>query len=440
MRVATAHPTPVPRLRWVRIVGTAFAMYTVAFMDRINFGFGIEGVRKDLGISAGEAGFAGGGAFFLGYVLLQIPGGKIAERWGARRLVLVAGVAWGAIAMSTGLVQNFTQLLVVRFLLGLSEGAVYPAMMVLLSRWFPQRERGRAISYFILCVPFGQAVISPVSGLILKYGSWRELFVIEGFLPILLGVAWWLLIADRPADARWLSAAERDYITTAQAAEATAEQRPADVLRALGNRNVQLMIATYVFLQMGQYGFGLWLPTVVKTVSGGSDLTVGLLTALPWIAGMIGLVVNGRHSDRTGERKVHVAVPVAIGSVFLVISTLLGTGRPVLALISLVCAIGFFQSYNGVVWVIPSQLVGSTALGPVAGLINGLGTLAGGFAGPYLVGYLSDTTGTVLTGQYVLAAALLLSAATVLAVRIRRADAPEYPAPKSADHRDGSKV
>jgi sugar phosphate permease len=412
-------PQTIPNKRWTRIVATAFLMYSISFMDRINLGFGFAGMQHDLGFSATISGLAGS-VFFLGYFLLQIPGGRVAERAGAKRIITIAMIFWSVFAIATGLVRNSTELLIVRFLLGLSEGCVYPAMMVLLASWFPREERGRAISYFILCIPFGAAIMSPLSGLILTFASWRALFVIEGAVPLVMAVFWWFLIADSPAEAKWLSDTERDYLhrrlrETGQSGQAS---RPTTLGEALRNRNVRIMVATYFFLQIGQYGFGLWLPTIVKAVAGGSPLRIGIISALPWAAGMLGLVINGRHSDRTGERKVHTSVAVIVGALFLLISTMLGPGQAILSICSLILAIGFFQSYNGVVWVIPSEIVAPEILGTVAGLINGLGTLGGGFVGPLLFGYLRTKTGSVLAGELSLVGALVAAGLLVLTVRL----------------------
>lgn len=409
----------IPRARWHRIVLPAFVMYCVAFMDRINLGFALPSMRSSLHLSASEAGLAGS-IFFVGYVLPQLFAGRLVARFGPRRLIAFYMIGWGVMAMATGAVQDYGQLLAARVLLGLAEGGVYPALLVLLSNWFPRRERGRAISYFLVCIPFGSAVISPFSGLILDHTSWRMLFLLEGLLPLIWVTFWLLLISNRPATASWLDVRERDYLSTARAAEPEDQNAGISLRSALRQRNVVLMVCAYFLLQTGQYGLGIWLPTVIKTASGGTPLAVGLLTALAWAAGAVGLMVNGWHSDRTGERRIHTSVPVVIGALLLLTSTLLGAGQVVLTLVAIIFAVGFFQSYNGVVWALTSDLAQAAALGSVAGIINGLGTLGGGIVGPYLVGVVTDSTHSALTAQLVLVVALLLAAATIPFVRVRR--------------------
>jgi sugar phosphate permease len=411
-------------------------MYCVAYMDRINLGFAVPYMRTSLHLSASQAGLAGS-IFFIGYVLPQLFAGRLVARFGARRLIASYMIAWGIMAMATGVVQNYGQLMVVRLLLGLAEGGVYPALLVLLSDWFPSRERGRAISYFLVCIPFGAAVISPFSGLILTHTSWRMLFIMEGALPLIWVVFWLLLISNRPETASWLDDRERSYLRSARNSDPEDQNIGTSLRSALRQRNVVLMVVAYFLLQVGQYGLGIWLPTVIKTASGGTPLAVGLLTALAWAAGAIGLMVNGWHSDRSGERRIHASVPVVIGALLLLTSTVIGDRQVALTLVAIIFAVGFFQSYNGVVWALTSDLAQAAALGAVAGIINGLGTLGGGIAGPYLVGVVTDQTHSALTAQLVLVIALLLAAAILPFVRVQRRLAngvqPVVSAERSAD-------
>ncbi len=409
----------VPSARWWRIVAVAFMLYAISFMDRINLGFGFTGMQKDLGFNATISGLVGS-IFFVGYFLLQIPGGQIAQKWSAKWFILICMLIWGLCAAATGIVQNTAQLFAIRFLLGLAEGGVYPAMMVLLRSWFPASERGRALSYFILCVPLGSMFISPISGLILAVSSWRTMFIVEGLFPFVWALFWIWLIADSPAKARWLSAEERAYLEAEfQKETVSTPQRTGTLGEALRNSSVWLMVLIYFLLQIGQYGIGLWLPTVVKAISGGNSVLVGFITALPWLAGGIGLVINGRHSDKTGERKFHVGSVVIIGGIFLLISTLLGKNNAIPSIIALILAVGFFQAYNGVVWAIPAELVDASILGVVAGLINGVGTLGGGFIGPLVVGYLITQTGNILAGEIFLVIALILAGLLISMLKLQ---------------------
>jgi len=399
----------VPSLRWWRIVGVCFLLYSIAFMDRINVGFGFAGMQKELGFTATFSGLVGS-IFFVGYFLLQMPGGMFAQKFGARKFVLIASLVWGVLAIWTGFVHNATELLIVRFLLGVAEGGVYPALMVLITRWFPPSERGRAISYLIMCVPFGSMVMSPISGYIVTTYNWHVLFLVEGMFPFIWAIFWWLLVSDSPEEAKWLSNEERTYIQQGLAKEnKQVVKHVVSFKQALTNKNVLLLVLIYFLIQIGQYGIGLWLPTVVKSLSGGSFTMVGFISAIPWAAGIVGLYINGRHSDKTGERKKHVAVALIVGGIFLLISALLGKGNPVSAIVALTLAVGFFQSYNGIIWAIPSEVVDPKILGPIAGLINGVGTLGGGFVGPLGVGYLITKTNSPLAGEVFLVIVLVLA-------------------------------
>jgi len=201
--VMATQTVSVPKKRWIRIIPAAFLMYTIAFMDRVNIGFGIPGIEKSLGVNATIAGLASG-IFFVGYVLLQIPGGQWAMKWSAKKFVLFSLIAWGIFAILTGLAQNATQLLITRFLLGVAEGGVWPATLVLLARWFPMEERARANSYWMFCLPVASIIASPISGWILTWADWRTLFILEGIPPLIWALVWWFTVDDSPDRAKWI--------------------------------------------------------------------------------------------------------------------------------------------------------------------------------------------------------------------------------------------
>jgi MFS family permease len=409
----------IPAKRWWRVIPVAFLMYTIAAMDRNNIGFGFAGMEKDLGIGATYAGLAGG-IFFFGYLFLQIPGGLLAERWSAKKFVTMALLTWGIFAVLTGFVQNLTQLLIVRFLLGVAEGGVWPATLVLLSKWFPLRERARANSFWMMCIPVASIIMSPLSGFILSHSDWRTMFIIEGLPPFFWAIVWWFLIDEEPSKAKWISAEEREYLEKTLAEERKSAAKQAGNFRdALKNRNVLLLVLVYFLIQVGFYGYTLWLPTVVKSLSGGNNLMVGILSSLPWIAALFGLVINSRHSDKTNERKGHVAVAVIGGGIFLLISALTGKASPVISILALILCMGFLFSYAGVFWAIPPNFLAGDVMGAAMGLINAIGNL-GGFFGPFIVGYLITTTHSVMFGMIFLVASLILSGILVMRVRYEK--------------------
>lgn len=405
----------IPRTRWRRIIPVAFLMYTIAYMDRINIGFGFSGIEKSLHTTASVAGLAGG-IFFFGYLFLQIPGGHIAAKFSAKKFVLASLLVWGIFAILSGLVQNTTELLIVRFLLGVAEGGVWPATLILLSRWFPQEERARANMYWMFCLPVAAVIMAPVSGWIMANLSWRWLFILEGLPPFLWAIVWWLLIADSPTEAKFISSAERDYLAQKFEQDRLNTRPVANNWRAaFSNPRVWLLVLVYFLVQIGFYGFSLWLPTVIKNVSKTGFTATGFLTALPFLAAILFMWLNANHSDKTGERKAHVAVPLILGGIALFLSAV--TSHAVLlSILLLILTEGFMLPYIGVFWTLPPMLVSPEGLGPTLGLINGIGNL-GGFFGPFIVGALISTTHSTFSGLAVLTVVLIVAGLIVLSLR-----------------------
>ncbi len=399
----------LPRQRWVRVIPVAFLMYTIAFMDRINIGFGIPGMQKSLGFGAEVSGLASG-IFFLGYMFLQIPGGQWAMKWSARKFVTLSLIAWGIFAILTGLVQNTAELLIVRFLLGVAEGGVWPATLVLLANWFPYDERARANSYWMFCLPVASIVMSPISGWILTWTDWRTLFILEGLPPLIWAAIWWFSVADTPDTAQWLAEQERAYLD--QKFEEDRKHAPpveehaswADVLKS---GRVWWLFVAYFLIQVGFYGVSLWLPVMVKDITKQGFGLVGILAALPYVAALIFMYINARHSDHTNERRMHVAIPLILGGIALLLSGLLGPSSPLLGMIFLILTEGFALAYVGVFWTLPPLFLKKEVLGSAMGFIN-IGNL-GGFLGPFIVGFFVAQTGSNLIGIVVLCISLVLA-------------------------------
>lgn len=409
----------IPAQRWIRIIPAAFLMYTIAFMDRNNIAFGFFGMQKDLGLGATSLGIAAG-IFFFGYLFLQVPGGLLAQRWSAKKFITASLVLWGLCSVATGFVQNFTQLLIVRFLLGVVEGGVSPATMILLTKWFPLNERARANGYWYLCIPVASIVTAPLSGWILTYYDWRTMFMLEGLPPLIWAALWWFLVDDEPSQAKWISPAEREYLTTTLTLEKQEiKKQVPSIGHALKNRNVILLLVLFCFLQIGFYGYGLWLPTLVKSLTGGSMMSVGWISAIPWLLAAIGSIINSTHSDKTGDYKWHIAVPIFAGALFLSLSVWMGKENPVLALGALSICLGFIYCYS-VYWAALSSFIAEDTLAIAMGTINAIGNL-GGFFGPFFVGYLVERTGNFLVGEGFLIMSLLISGLFALQLRNRTA-------------------
>src|SRR5580658_6139927 len=247
--------------RWLRIIPVAFVMYTFAFVDRTNISLALPSMSRDLRMDPVQAG-AASGIFFLGYVLLQIPLGYLASRWSPKKLVACMLIAWGLCSTATGFIHSWTQLLLVRFLLGLAEAGVWPATLVLLSRWFPRAERARANAYWMLCLPVAVVLSSPISGWILSRWNWRVLLVSEGLLPILWLAVWLVGIEDEPNQARWISAGEREFLNAARYEEMNDPAIPSrqSLISSLLSRQVLVMMAILFLVSTGNYGYLFWLP------------------------------------------------------------------------------------------------------------------------------------------------------------------------------------
>lgn len=405
----------IPSKRWLRIIPVALIMYTIAYIDKSNVSFAFSGMEKDLGFGATVSGLVSGILFF-GYLFTQMAGGYMASRMSPKKIVFWLLIIWGLFAMLTGMVQNLTELLIARFLLGLAEGGVFPSVIVLFSKWFPNKERARATGYWILCQAIGSIVMAPLSGWILYLFNWRYLFIIEGALPLVWAIIWWIFISDDPTKAKWISEEERTYILTSleneQKAITTGSEK-ISYLKAIRDKRVWILLTYLFFEQIGYYGVSMWLPTIVKSFSHQGSVGVGYLTTLPWIAAMIGIIINSKHSDKTGERIKHASFPLLIGAVLLIVSVLLGASNPVLSMIFTILAVGTMNSYNGVVWAIPASIFPSENLGGTVGFINGIANL-GGFFGPFIVGFLIQSSGQFLFGTIFNALCLIVAGLVIL--------------------------
>jgi len=439
MSTASTRPVePVGRARWTRLIPIAIVVYIISFMDRTNIGFALDGLQQDLGIDKAQQGLAAG-VFFLGYLTLQIPGGHLAEHWSAKKFVGIMILIWGVLAVLLGFVQNFAELLAVRFFLGVAEAGIWPAILVLISHWFPAAERARAYGYWIMNIAIASIITAPLSGWILTFGDWRWLFVIEGLFPFVIAAPlWWLMVADRPSEASWVSPEEREYIESAIAADRANEPESRGLRDVVSNSVVLRLTLVYFLIQIGFYGLNTWLPTVVGNITGGASWQVGLVTAIPYVAAMIGLWFNARAADKTGRYSFHVFLSMLVGAVTLVISVWLGTATPILAIALISVAMGGALAYDGPFWASASRAVPVAIAGAAMGFINALGNL-GGFVGPYVGGWLQDMSGSFLSTSFFLAACLLAAGLVALTLR-KRGDRRVDEAETQAAHAEQSRA
>ncbi|HVA01756.1 MAG TPA: MFS transporter [Terriglobia bacterium] len=415
----------IPAQRWRHIIPVAFIMYTIAFVDRTNISLALPSMSRDLHMNPAQAGSAAG-VFFWGYLLLQIPGGYLAEHWSAKRFVSILLVLWGLAAIVCGLVRTWEEFWVMRFVLGIAEGGVWPATLVLLAHWFPRTERARANAYWMLCLPAAVVISSPVSGWILGRWGWRAMLISEGLLPFAWLVIWMTMIADRPHEARWISDGERNYLEETLHRESAELEpvKPARFLETLLRPQVLLRVLIYFLLNSGNYGFLFWLPSVLHSEKHLSDFVVGILFAIPFVVTGIGMVVLSRRSDKKRERRRHVAASMVWAGVFLLGGVLLSPHSFWLSFLCLtMVGAGSFGAL-GPFWAIPSETLPRSVSGSAMGLINALGNL-GGYFGPLVVGYCDKVTGNFVYGFAILGVAFIASSGVTLLLHASRGVARE---------------
>jgi MFS family permease len=397
--------------RWLRIIPVALIMYTISYVDRTNVSMAltpkISSLMKDLLMDDKMKGEAAG-IFFIGYVLLQVPGGYIATRWSARKLISISLVVWGLCAVGCGLVQTYQQFAVARFFLGVAESAVFPAMMVLLASWFPRAERARANAYWNLCQPLGVMVTALLTGALLDSYGWRKVLVIEGALPFVWLPVWWFFIRDRPAEADWISREEKEHLETTLRQEVAAQElvAPRPLWEMFYRPLVILMIGISFLHNCLAYGCMAFFTSSLEG-RGFSALQNGMLFALPYTLTMVLMIVVSRHSDRTNERRYHVALTYSIGGSCLILSVLF-RGQFWLSYLFLCLSIPTPSVALAPLWAVPSENLPGNARGAIMGLINACGNL-GGFVGPSIVGWLKQESGSLSLPFVVLGVGTLIA-------------------------------
>lgn len=404
-----------------RLIPYLFLLYIIAFLDRVNVGFAALQMTGDLGFTPEVYGF-GAGIFFIGYFFFEIPGTVLVETWSARKWIARIMISWGIVAVGMGFIETDTQFYWLRFLLGVAEAGFFPGVLVHLSHWFRQEDRAKAIALFMSAVPIATIIGAPISGLLLEvewlgYAGWRWMFILEGVPAVVFGVITIFYLTDRPEHAKWLPESERNWIVNELARERAAKlaQGHVSIWQAMRQRDVLLLALAYFGMVCGLYGFNFWLPTIVKQLSGLSNLLSILITAIPYCVGSAAMLLIGWSSDRTDERRWHTAAPMLIGGIGLLVGALMQ--NYVVAAIALFCvgAIGIFGHFPGFWATTYARYTGVAAAAAIA-LINSLGNL-GGFAGPYVIGYLNKASGTFVGGILYLSACAAVAAGCILALR-----------------------
>ena len=406
------------RIAW-RLLPFLFLLYVANYLDRTNIAYATLGMKGDLGLNDSVFGTASG-IFFIGYFALQVPGALLVERWSARWLLSLTLITWGALTTLTACVHSAHQLYGARFLLGAAEAGFFPGVIVFLSHWFTAQDRGKAIARFMAAIPIGFMIGGPIAGYILgvhwlNLSGWRWLFLMEGAPAIVLGIATIFYLPDRPDDARWLPAAERDWINTrlADEREAKAHIERMSVWQAIRHPAVLVLTTALFFTYVGGYAFWFWFPTILQRLTGWTDVRlIGWVGAIPFAGATIALLFVGWSSDRMHERRWHFVVPQLAAALALAAWFVFPHSNVLLVVLCTVIGMGTV-AYFPAFFSLPSEFLISAAAAAAVGFINCTASI-GGYFGPKIFGELSQRTGSFNIGFIMMIACWIIGSVLVL--------------------------
>ncbi len=405
-----------------RVMPFLFLLYIVGYLDRINVGFAALQMQPQLGFSKATFGL-GMGIFFAGYCCFQVPSNLVLQRIGARRWLGILMVVWGLISAAMSLVHTVRGFYTLRFLLGVAECGFFPGVIFYLKNWFPASAYARTVAWFSAAGPISAVVGSPISGAILKLHSvgglagWQWLFILEGLPAILLGFVVPFYLVDHPHQAEWLPSDQRSWLaeTLTREQNAISTVSGAQVWNTLSTGRVWLLALVYLTINTAGYGIMLWLPTLIRSLAVTNTVIIGVLAAIPYVAAAIAMVLVGMHSDKSGERRLHLIVPAFIGAIALFGAAYLTSAGPMITILSLAVLAEF--SMMGPFWAFSTMAVtGASAAAGIA-VINSIGSL-GGLVGPWIIGVVGTFTGGFRGGLLCAAVAMGLSGCIALLVRI----------------------
>ena len=407
------------RVTW-HLLPLLFVCYVIAYLDRVNVGFAKLQMLSDLHFSEAVYGL-GAGIFFVGYCLFEVPSNIMLSRFGARRWMSLIMVCWGIISACMMFVTTPASFYTLRFLLGVAESGMFPGVIFYLTLWYPSHRRGRVVAMFMTAQPLSGVIGGPLSGWILqefhqigRLAGWQWLFLIEGLPAIVMGLVLFYWIDNNIRDARWLNEGQKQMLEEQIAADSTLKEKHHKILSIVRDGRVWLLSLVSFCAVIGNYGIVFWLPTIIKATGVEKPLQVGLLTMIPYGVAAVVMNLAGRSSDRTGERRWHLALSTIAAGVGLVFATM-HAGDTMLALIGLtIAAAGGFAS-QPLFWNLPTAALGGAAAAAGIALINAAGN-TGGFVGPYLVGWISNATHSTSLGIYVLAFWFFLGSALTFLV------------------------
>ncbi|MFF1758682.1 MFS transporter [Streptomyces sp. NPDC058266] len=425
-RVATdapelAHENAVFRKVTKRIVPFLILCYVVSYLDRVNVGFAKLQMSDDLGFSEAAYGL-GAGLFFIGYFLFEVPSNLMLQRVGARTWIARIMISWGVVSAAFVFVTNESTFYVLRFLLGADEAGFYPGVILYCTYWFPSHRRARVIAMFMSAIPVAGIFGNPLSGWILDtfhgvsgWQGWQWMFLLEAVPALMVGVATLFYLDNGVRDAKWLSDEEKTVIERALAEDTKHQTVHGKVWDAFREPKVWLMSLIYFCFIMGQYALTFWLPTFVESTGIKGNLTIGVLSAVPFLAALVAMNLFGHSADKRRERRWHLVVPSLMGAVGFSLAAS-WSGSTVLSLIALSFAAAGVLTCAPLFWSLPTAFLGGAAAAAGLAVINSVGNLAG-FVSPYMIGALKDATGSTSIPMYVLALSLVVGAAAVLAIK-----------------------
>jgi ACS family tartrate transporter-like MFS transporter len=404
-----------------RILPFLFILYVVAFLDRVNFGYAALEMNSALGLSAEVFGFLSG-IFFIGYLLFEIPSNMILQKIGARIWISRIIISWGIVVIITAAATDALQLAALRFILGVAEAGFFPGIILYITCWFRERDLAGAIALFMTALAVSNIIGAPLSTWILDnvhwfgIAGWRWLFILEGLPALVLGVVTWYYLTDRPKDAAWLLPEEREWLSVT--IEREEEERAGacrDIWSVLRDRRTWHLAAIYCTVVIGLYGLGFWMPQIIRSLSPSyTNFEIGLVMIIPYAVALCAMIAWGVHSDRTGERVWHAAIPPIIGGIALAAAGIVSI--PVIAFVLIIVAtVGIYCAF-GPFWTLPAVFLAGAGAAAGIAAINSIGNL-GGFIGPSLVGYLTLATGSTNAGLVAIGACLVLCGLLTLAVR-----------------------
>jgi ACS family tartrate transporter-like MFS transporter len=415
-----------------RIIPYIFVLYIIAFLDRVNIGYAALEMNKELSLTASAMGLISG-IFFIGYFLFEVPSNMLMHRVGARKWIGRIMITWGLVVVITAWAQNANHMYVLRFFLGVAEAGFFPGIILYITYWFRRKDRARVVALFMTALAASNIIGAPLSTWIMDHihwwgmAGWRWIFVAEGIPAVIIGITAIFYLTDRPEQAKWLTKEEKEWLISELKKDNQGKEKDqhSGLKEVLANPRIWRLSFIYLTLVTGLYGIGFWMPTIIKSLSTTvSNTQVGLITMIPYILGGIAMVWWGRRSDRTGERKMHTALPPLVGAIGILGCGL--TTNPIMSIIMLSIATVGMYSIFGPFWAIPSLFLTEFEAAVGIALISSIGNI-GGFIGPYAIGFVSDATGKVETGLFFLSFSLVICFLLVITIKKEHVAAAAIP-------------